>query len=116
LRAYGQRDPLLEYRKEGTRFFKDLQFSVLRRINEILPNIQPVVVDREEAEMKKQAEAAQAAAGATPGSKPAAVTARAADVPGRNDMVTITNGEKTETMKYKKAEPLLSSGWTIVAK
>ena len=29
---------------------------------------------------------------------------------GRNDKVTITNGEETKTLKFKKAEPLLNSG------
>ena len=34
---------------------------------------------------------------------------------GRNEKVTITNGAKTEVMKYKKAEPLLAvGGWRIV--
>jgi hypothetical protein len=33
---------------------------------------------------------------------------------GRNDEVTIMKGEERQTLKYKKAEPLLSQGWTIV--
>jgi len=33
---------------------------------------------------------------------------------GRNDEVTITNGTETRTMKYKKAEPFIGEGWTIV--
>jgi len=28
LRAYGQRDPLVEYKKEGLRLFKDMEFSL----------------------------------------------------------------------------------------
>jgi hypothetical protein len=32
---------------------------------------------------------------------------------GRNDMVTIQKGEETQTLKYKKAEALLSEGWII---
>jgi len=36
--------------------------------------------------------------------------------PNRNDLVTITDGTTTQTVKYKKAEPLLSEGWTLVQK
>jgi crossover junction endodeoxyribonuclease RuvC len=32
---------------------------------------------------------------------------------GRNDEVTITKGSETQTLKYKKAEPLLTQGWTL---
>jgi hypothetical protein len=34
----------------------------------------------------------------------------------RNDVVTITNGETTQELKYKKAEELLTQGWSIVQK
>jgi preprotein translocase subunit SecA len=36
LRAYGQRDPLVEYKKEGLRLFKDLEISVARQIGEFI--------------------------------------------------------------------------------
>jgi preprotein translocase subunit SecA len=39
LRAYGQRDPLIEYRKEGLRLFKEMQESVDDNILRLLPNI-----------------------------------------------------------------------------
>jgi preprotein translocase subunit SecA len=64
LRAYGQRDPLIEYRKEGIRLFKEMQQALISRIIEILPKVQPVVIEREEAEMKHQSEIAQNSAGA----------------------------------------------------
>ncbi len=114
LRAYGQRDPLIEYRKEGTRLFKEMQSAVLDRINEVIPRLQPVVVEREEAEKKQEAAAAQAAAGATGERKAALQPAKATNTPGRNDFVTISNGTDTQTMKYKKAEPLLAQGYQLV--
>jgi preprotein translocase subunit SecA len=115
LRAYGQRDPLIEYRKEGTILFKEMQATVLGRISEILPNLQPQVIAKEEAELKKEAEAAQEAAGETMESK-TAKKAPIVKIEGfeRNELVTITNGTDTEVMKYKKAEPFLAEGWTIV--
>ena len=117
LRAYGQRDPLIEYRKEGTRLFKEMQQVVLMRIVEVLPRLQPVVVERDEAEMKRQSEAAQAAAGATEAKKTGSVPVRAKEMAGRNDLVTISDGTDTQTLKFKKAEPLLATGsWKLISK
>jgi len=39
LRAYGQRDPLVEYKKEGLRMFKEMQESIKHHIIDLLPNI-----------------------------------------------------------------------------
>ena len=33
---------------------------------------------------------------------------------GRNQKIEITNGTETKTIKWKKAEPMLSEGWTVV--
>lgn len=101
LRAYGQRDPLIEYRKEGTRLFKEMQQVILARIADILPRIQPVIVERDEATMKKQAEAAQEAAGDTSEKSGTKEPVKAVNEPGRNDMVIITNGTETQELKYK---------------
>lgn len=117
LRAYGQRDPLVEYRKEGVRLFKEMQGAVLVRLAEAVPRLQPVLVEREEAAMKRDSEAAQAAAGATSSrsSRPASLPATAKPTFGRNDLVTITDGTKLETMKFKKAEARLAIGsWKLV--
>jgi len=34
LRAYGQRDPLVEYKKEGLRYFKNMEASIIRQVAE----------------------------------------------------------------------------------
>ena len=36
LRAYGQRDPLVEYKKDGLRFFRDMEVSIARKITEFV--------------------------------------------------------------------------------
>ena len=36
LRAYGQREPLVEYKKDGLRFFKDMEVSIARQIAEFV--------------------------------------------------------------------------------
>lgn len=118
LRAYGQRDPLIEYRKEGTQLFEEMQRSVLLRMAEVLPQVQPAVIEREEEAHKKQAEAAlrasQTEATASAGANPAIRVN--GTVPGRNDMVTITNGSETQELKFKKADRLLKSGWKLISK
>jgi preprotein translocase subunit SecA len=117
LRAYGQRDPLIEYRKEGTRLFREMQEAVYGRIVTALPQVQPQVVQAEEEQRKQEAQAAQKSAGAQMAAKPkksAPVTKE--HTFGRNDLVTVTDGTDTQELKYKKAEPLLAAGWTVVEK
>ncbi|MEK7462361.1 MAG: preprotein translocase subunit SecA [Patescibacteria group bacterium] len=117
LRAYGQRDPLIEYRKEGTRLFKEMQEITTHRMAEVLPNIQPQVVAKEESARKQEAAAAQEAAGETMESKQTkkAPLVKGEEI-GRNELVTITNGSETKELKYKKAEAFLEAGWTVVRK
>ena len=114
LRAYGQRDPLIEYRKEGIRLFGEMQEVVLHRIAEVLPQLQPEALQKEEEELKKaRAHAMKAGAGngqITQNQKQRVNTAEY----GRNELVTITNGTETQEIKYKKAEALILSGqWQL---
>jgi preprotein translocase subunit SecA len=39
LRAYGQRDPLVEYKREGLKLFKDMEFSIGLEIIKLVPQI-----------------------------------------------------------------------------
>ncbi len=39
LRAYGQRDPLVEYKKEGVRLFKDMQVRLAGEVLSLLPQV-----------------------------------------------------------------------------
>jgi preprotein translocase subunit SecA len=41
LRAYGQRDPLVEYKKEGLRLFKDMEISIGRQVAEFIVALEP---------------------------------------------------------------------------
>lgn len=116
LRAYGQRDPLIEYRKEGIRLFSEMQHAVLERFAQILPQVQPAAVEKEQ-EMLKQERANitrsdQTAAQAGAAKQPRVNTEKY----GRNDTVTITNGTEQKEVKYKKASPYLAQGWSIVQK
>ncbi len=118
LRAYGQRDPLVEYRKEGVRLFAEMQEALYQRIAAVLPNVQPQAIEKEQQERKAEAVAAQQSAGQTSESKTQRRQPIAkAETFGRNDLVTISNGEETKELKFKKAESLLVSGeWKLVEK
>ncbi len=41
LRAYGQRDPLVEYKREGLKLFKDMEVSIALEILKLIPQIKP---------------------------------------------------------------------------
>jgi preprotein translocase subunit SecA len=115
LRAYGQRDPLIEYRKEGIRLFKEMQDSVLYRIAEVLPQLQPVALEKEEEELTKARLHAQNAGGTTQSQKTANEPRVNTQEYNRNDLVKITNGTETQELKYKKAQQLIAEGgWHIV--
>ena len=43
LRAFGQRDPLIEYKKEGLRLYKEMQAAMQGQLIRMIPNIIPVV-------------------------------------------------------------------------
>ncbi len=119
LRSYGQRDPLIEYRKEGNRLFKEMQESLNYRLAEVLPKIQPQVIAREEAEMKQEAVKAQESAtakGLGDSNQSKSEPSTNSNVYGRNDMVTVSKNGETKELKYKKAESLLAEGWEIEKK
>ena len=56
LRAYGQRDPLIEYQKEGKRLFNEMQFSVDEQIKSTLPNLGAGAFAKAEEQLKKNRE------------------------------------------------------------
>jgi hypothetical protein len=74
------------------------------------------VVAKEETVRKQEAEAAQEAAGEVSDTKAAQKKTPITkdESYGRNDLVTITDGTTTQEMKFKKAEPFLAEGWTLV--
>jgi preprotein translocase subunit SecA len=115
LRAYGQRDPLIEYRKEGLRLFHEMQNGVAEMIRKVLPNLgapPPVTQDRH-LEAVHQRYSALGGPRPAPGSSSAPVSGSRKY--GRNEIVTVTDGTQQKQMKYKKAEPLLKSGeWRLV--
>jgi preprotein translocase subunit SecA len=115
LRAYGQRDPLIEYRREGLTRFRDMEAGIEAQVRDALPRIIPADDARIRAEEAKvRARMVAAGAGGDESAAPAPVQNTGPEY-GRNDTVTISRDGETQTMKYKKAEALLQQGWTIVS-
>ena len=127
LRAYGQRDPLIEYRKEGLRLFKELEESIEEQILRLIPGIAVRAFEQEQQKLQATHAEARLIGGTTSASTGSTTGKTTQDEPqktqnpikneekiGRNEVVTVTNGTDTKTMKFKKAEALLSQGWSLV--
>ncbi len=103
LRAYGQRDPLVEYKKEGLRLFKEMQAAMSAQVVKVIPHVVPVekgVGSREKGEMPtdlKEVHENASIIGAQDGSSKAQSTAKKEPEVGRNDPCPCGSGKK-----YKK--------------
>jgi preprotein translocase subunit SecA len=53
LRSYGQRDPLVEYKKDGLRLFKEMQEAINTQILNLIPHIGAGAYQAEEARLKE---------------------------------------------------------------
>ncbi len=106
LRAYGQRDPLVEYKKEGLSMFQTLEAEYVARTRQLISQVQTpdFAVPREVVAVQRAAESISAQS-----------HIHEKRTYGRNDHVTVTNGKETKEMKFKKAEDLIAGGeWRIV--
>ncbi len=102
LRAYGQRDPLVEYKREGLRLFKEMQDAVNVQILEMLTHVGAGAFVQEEQKLK-EAERNMKAAGAegkTDGTPAILVSKKEV---GRNDPCPCgaINPETGKCYKYK---------------
>jgi preprotein translocase subunit SecA len=94
LRAYGQRDPLVEYKREGLRLFKEMEAAVQAQVRSLLPHIGATVARPETIklqEVRNDAEAITENTSSIPKSSE----------PGRNDPCPCGSGKK-----YKKCGAL----------
>ena len=106
LRAYGQRDPLVEYKKEGLKLFHTMEETYKTQVAHLIPNL-----TTSGTQAPRESQVIHKAALHITGQNS---VARKSEY-NRNDRVIITDGAETKEMKYKKAEPLIKSGaWRIV--
>ncbi|MEK7568552.1 MAG: preprotein translocase subunit SecA [Patescibacteria group bacterium] len=95
LRAYGQRDPLVEYKKDGLRMFREMKESVQNEILRLLPAIGEGSFAKEEAEARvRVAQAKEVGEGEDTASATEPIHS---DKTGRNDLCPCGSGKK-----YKK--------------
>ena len=95
LRAYGQREPLVEYKKDGLRFFRDMELSVSRQIGEFV-----IALNLEAAASYGKSPIEVEAKAISDTSRPA--SSKKAEV-GRNDLCPCGSGKK-----YKKCHGAVS--------
>jgi preprotein translocase subunit SecA len=112
LRSYGQRDPLVEYKREGLQMYKQMEQSVTEEMYRLLPHLGGLSVNAVDVEMKNLEEIKEGAQslGAEDGSSKA-VSQNHDQKIGRNEkVIVIKNGEEKE-IKNKKLEQYLKDGW-----
>jgi preprotein translocase subunit SecA len=91
LRAYGQREPLVEYKKEGLHLFKEMEANIEDEILKLLPHIATrmnVEVEKNLSEIREGVEEL---------TRESAPVGKSADEVGRNDQCPCGSGKK-----YKK--------------
>ena len=114
LRAYGQRDPLIEYRREGLQRFRALEQGITAMLAEQIEKTTVQDDERIKAEEARIRAQLVTVGGEENVETPAPIVH--ADEPSRNEMVTIRKDGETREIKYKKAEALIAEGWELVSK
>ncbi|MDO8620434.1 MAG: preprotein translocase subunit SecA [bacterium] len=59
LRAYGQRDPLVEYKKEGLKTFKEMEENIIAQVMNVFPHVGGAPVMQEQIKLQEVHEQAQ---------------------------------------------------------
>jgi preprotein translocase subunit SecA len=101
LRAYGQRDPLVEYKKEGLKLFKDMELSTGLEVIKLIPQIQSQRMFFEAPQ--KLVETREGAQAVTQESKVSSDT-RGDNKVGRNDLCPCGSGKKWKSCGLVNSE------------
>ena len=115
LHAYGQRDPLIEYKVEGFQMFKEMIFNVFSETIKILNRIESIEATAPETvEGQPPKTMRYSRSSSDSNSSTAQINS---DTIGRNDKVTIEKDGQTQELKWKKAKDLVETqGWKIIEK
>ncbi|MDQ3014261.1 MAG: preprotein translocase subunit SecA [bacterium] len=119
LRAYGQRDPLVEYKKEGLRLYKEMQESINNQVMSLVPTIGAGAFQDEERKLREVQRQAQLIGGsdvstdAIRDQNPTVMAVHTAETLGRNDKIIVTKGSEEKEIKFKKLDQFLKDGWTV---
>jgi preprotein translocase subunit SecA len=99
LRAVGQREPIVEYKRESLQLFRELEEAFAREVADLLSRL----------EISETATAESLVQDA-PMPLPMSVS-----MLGRNDKVKIKKDDETMEVKMKQLEKYLSEGWEVVS-
>jgi len=109
LRAVGQREPLIEYKKEGKRLFGEMKDAYKERVHKAIEKLDEATFVKKEEKLHKDIEIAKK------GSAPSGDKSQKPDVKfGRNEIVKLQKDGETKEIKWKKAEGLIEEGWELV--
>lgn len=102
LRAYGQRDPLVEYKREGLQLFKSMEIAIGQEVLKLIPQIeaQKVFIEETKPSEIKELGGSSNASDSAPTSNSTALTPTGEKI-GRNDLCFCGSGKK-----YKKCGEL----------
>ena len=129
LRAYGQKNPLIEYKKEGYILFEEMMFSINKEILKTLFRTNLTKVDESkiiiENKTPKNMQLSHSKISGIPQLKnqtnkgpnkniQSPIKSNIQKKYGRNDKIKISNGSESKIIKYKKAESFLNQGWSII--
>ena len=127
LRAYGQKNPLIEYKKEGYILFEEMMFSINREILKTIFRTNLTKVDESkiiiDSSIPKNIQLSHNKISGIPQASNQPLNIKQKSKPnvvnsnkkyGRNDKIKISNGSETKIIKFKKAESLLNQGWNII--
>jgi preprotein translocase subunit SecA len=104
LRAYGQRDPLIEYKREGLALFKSMQASINTQVVTILPNLGGMVAER------KPLNVIESDARGILGQES---SVSSGDKKGRNEKTIVVKDGVEKEIKWKKLDGYLKDGWQV---
>ncbi len=105
LRAYGQRDPLVEYKREGLGLFKAMQNSIAGQVVGMIPNIGGQAV-----ELKPLKTIEMDAKGIVGSDTP---VVSSGEKIGRNEKITVVKDGAEMEVKAKKLEQYVKDGWKV---
>jgi len=95
LRSYGQRDPIIEYKREGLVMFQRMEEMTKNQIVEFLKTIH--VAEQQQ----------------VPQPDPVVISQDISKKYDRNDKITLVRGSERIEVKFKKIDEYLKDGWTI---
>ena len=101
LRAYGQRDPLVEYKREGLSLFKSMQTGINAQVISMLPGLRGGAIEMKPLNIIEQD--ARSILGRE--------NVIHADKRGRNDKIIVVKEGKEKEIKFKKLPDYLRDGW-----